>query len=229
MDTPLEAETHVANVDPYEIDEAIAESVSDEVRALINRCMDGTEPLERPLRPQEAAKLSPRAIQALFLRVAGFKGKEVAEYMGLTESYVSIMFSHPYSRKIVRAIIGSKAGEVTDIRTRLEYHSALLLERVATMAATEDDIAKVTTVTFGLLDRAGYGAKQKIEVDSRRTSVNMNLDAGTAHRLATALDESVAIEAKVMPSYVPKPPPDQQFSTGETVDDRAISVLRKLA
>lgn len=191
-----------------ELDEIAGDSYRDnpETRALIQRCLDGTEPLGRDLRDWEPEKLSPRMLQAVLLRAAGFKGIEVATALDLTSHNVSVALHHPYGRKILHALMGEQSGRILDIRSKLEEYSADLLDKLYGQAMLAQDVDQVTRVTFGLLDRAGYATKTKVEIDHRASRATADNDV--LRRLADALSESESVDSRVMTSFVSKPPPD---------------------
>lgn len=180
---------------------------SEELRAMIARCMDGTEPTGRTLATDEPKRFTSRHVNICLLRAAGFKVREIAETAGYTKVMVTTIINHPYGRKIIHAVVMSRGARVLDIRTKLDSYSAELLDRMYEMAQNSEDLVAVGKVTFGLLDRAGYGAVQKVQQDVH-VSKGVDSTANIA-RLADALGESTTIDAHVMPTYVPKPPPDE--------------------
>lgn len=188
------------------------ESVPPEVQELIKRCMDGTEPLERPLRDYEPQKLNSVNVQTCLLRAAGFRQAEIAQVLGVEPTRVSVICCHPYGRKIIHAMMHKQAGRVLDIRTRLEEFAGDILDRVHNMAMMSDDLEQVRKVGFGLLDRAGYNPTAKVQ---QIPAAEGNLGTEVAlSRLATALEQSESIDAHVMPGYVPKPPPEVSQDRG---------------
>ena len=195
--------------------EAAEEAVlSDAVQALIQRCLDGSEPIEESEKNWAWEKidtrgLSPAAVNMAMLRAAGFKPADIAKMMNCNHQYVTMVCHHPYGKKIIAAIIGEQATKVIDIRTRMEQMAGDLLELVYADALKGTDTEHRAKVTFALLDRAGYGPKQITE--SKNTNVNLNATATdkTLSRLAKAMEDSALVDAKIMPTWKPVAPPDQ--------------------
>lgn len=184
--------------------DGISKEIDDDTKMLISRCMDGTEVPSRPLRPWEQQSFNPTNIQAVLLRSAGFKHHEIASLLGIDKVRVSITCAHPYGLAIIAAMMKQQAGRVIDIKTRLEQSAGEMLEKMMQMAAVETDLKIVQSVTFGLLDRSGYGPTQKIEATAKRSPV---LEPSNIARLANALDESKRVDSSVMQHFVQKAPP----------------------
>lgn len=178
-----------------------------ETRALIERCMDGTEPIENK-KANHVDKFSTRHLQVVMLRLAGLKGKDIAEIVGIERPWVSVILHHPYATKIIKSAFPHQAATVIDIRSKIERHVDELLDHALGMALKEQDLDKISRVTFGLLDRAGYQPVNK--------SVTVNARPGdfaasphTLKRIEQALDDSNKIDQEIMPNWVaPKPPED---------------------
>lgn len=192
--------------DPLATDEIVAE-VSAETRALIARCMDGTEPLGQPIPPNWPKKLTSQAIQATMLRAAGLRAEEIAEMVGMTKSYIWLLLAHPYTKRIIRSILADRGTTVIDIRTKLERYANDSLDKIWGLMVQCDDIDKVSRVGFGILDRAGYNPVAKVE--GKFHSETHSFNEPTLRRLASAMEESNAVDSHVMPTYIPKPPPDE--------------------
>lgn len=175
------------------------------VMSLIERLMAGTEPFGRELKAWEVKAFSPVHINVCTLRAAGFKGVEIARICSLDSSRVSQILTHPYGVKLVGALVPRNSVRVLDIRTRLEEYAGDLLDRVYGQAMIDEDLEKVQKVTFGMLDRAGYNPKPAVQ--SEKPSGELN--DSTFRRLARALDESSQVDREVMPTWVPRRPPEE--------------------
>lgn len=185
--------------------ESITREVSAEVKMLISRCLDGTEPLDRPLKSGEPDKLSTRALQAVLLRAGGWKNRDVARMMDLEPGTVSVLTGHPYGRKIIAAMMVHQSVKVLDIKTKLEFYANEMLDHTFKLAMTDNDIGTVQKVTFGLLDRAGYGPKSTIEHETKESASLVN-NTHLLTRVADALSESKAVE-RVTRGFRQQPPP----------------------
>lgn len=207
---PPKARENLAQVEVGARDELVdgtdTSNLTTEAKELIERLLAGKEPYGRDLKVGEPEKFSPIHINICTLRAAGFKGAEIAKILDLDASRVSIILRHPYGIKLVGALVPKNSFRVLDIRTRIDEYAGELLDRIYGKAMTEDDTSKVASVTFGLLDRAGYAVKPAASDGRPDKGV---FSESTMKRLSRALDESREVDAVVMASWVPKPPPDQ--------------------
>lgn len=179
---------------------------SPEVAALVKRCLDGTEPMEGK-RTWDHDKFNARHVNMVLLRLAGFKVGEIAEVMGCGIANVSNTLHHPYGKKILNAMMLARGTRVLDIRTRLDLYAGEILDQMVELTSKSNDLEVVTKVGFGLLDRAGYNATQKVAVAHAPQGLASD---HTLSRLANALEQSTMVDAQVMPAYVPKGPPENQ-------------------
>lgn len=168
-------------------EDALDDSVfAPEVQRVIRAAMEGTLPLSGPLRTGQTSRLSPRHVQMILMRVAGFQVKEVAEAFGVTPTCVSLVTHHPHARTIASAVLTRRGPEVIDIRSRYEQMSEKAIRRLEGIlddpAAAHKD---VRAVAFGILDRAGYGEVQQSKVEH---SVTITDEA--AKHLGSVLKES---------------------------------------
>ena len=185
------------------------------IQALISRCIDGTESYGRDLKSWEVQKFNSNHVQAVLLRIAGFRPVEIATMVGLGQHAVYVLMGHPYTKKIIKALVPEQTTRVIDIRTRMEEQARELMDHAFGLAMKSEDLKPVADVTFGFLDRAGYGAVQK--------SANVSLSASdltserTMSRLADALDESKRVDDVIMPGWVaPKPPEEGSVVAAES-------------
>jgi predicted transcriptional regulator len=183
------------------------------VRELINRCLEGTEPYGRELKTWEQDKFNSRHVNMVMLRAAGFKGGEIAQAMGATQAMVSWTLNHPYGRKIIHALMTARGTRVLDIRTKLDQYADQILDQIFELTCNSSDLETVSKVGFGLLDRAGYGATQKVQHDVKPAEGAAS--ESTLSRVASALEASAMVNAVIMPAYIPKPPPEDSLGRGE--------------
>jgi hypothetical protein len=197
------------------------------IQALIARCIDGKEPYGRDLKINEVQKFNSNHVQAVLLRVAGFRPREIAEMVGLGMQQVYLLMTHPYTKKIIKALVPEQTTRVINIRTRMEEQAAELMDHAFGLAMASQELKDVKDVTFGFLDRAGYGAVQK--------TANVSLsskDLASEHtmsRVADALGESNLVDTVVMPNWTSPRPPEEgsrdplPSSEPELVDDNSRS------
>lgn len=181
-------------------------ALSPEIQALIRRCLDGTEPIDGDLKQHHVEAFTTRHINMVMLRAAGFKGIEIAAALGCNNVTVSNTINHPYGRKLMAALMASRGVRVLDIRTKLDVYAGEILDQMFELTSKSNDLELVSKVGFGLLDRAGYNATQKVQ----QVPASKGLASeDTLSRLASALEESECVNASIMPAYIPKPPPDE--------------------
>jgi hypothetical protein len=178
-----------------------------EVQALIERMLAGIEPYGRDLKAHEVKKFSPMHINIATLRAAGFKGTEIIQITGCGKQHVYLTLIHPYAKKLIQALVPQNSVRVIDIRTRLDEYAGELLDKTFGLALVSEDFEQVTKVTFGLLDRAGFSAKEV--ASSKPDGREIPADASTMRRLLSAMEGSKQVDEQIMPHYVGSAPPDE--------------------
>lgn len=195
--------------------------LSPEVQALIARCMNGTEPYEDEIsgavkKDWHQQKFSQLHVRMVMLKVAGFRNMEIADIFGQDVSRVSVTMAHPYAKKITRALIPKSAAKVIDLRSRLEIYSGELLDHAFALAMKSPDVKEVREVTFGFLDRAGYNVVTKTATAVVKPTELDSAGSTILGRMASALDESSAIDSAIMPNWkTPVPPDDSSMAPSE--------------
>jgi hypothetical protein len=198
-----------------ELESVETESLEPEIKALITRCMEGTEPVDVPLKPWQNQRFNATNVTVVLLRAAGLKGSQIAEMLGQDQARVSVILTHPYGKKILQAMMHRQGARIVDIKTRLEDYAGAILDKMHEEAMKSEDLKIVAAVGFGLLDRAGYGTVQKIQSESRSLSVTASPENISA--LTDALNGSDRVDRHVMPNFKVKPPPsDGGRSVGST-------------
>lgn len=218
MEDKLEREEQIAQAPPtarVELEEIVAgQQIEPEIQALIARCMEGTEPYERELKPWEMQKFSPMNVTTILLISAGFRQKQAAEILGIEQHRVSVTVNHPYGRKLLHALMHRQSGRVLDIRTRMETFAGDILDKMYKDAMQSEDLKIVSSIGFAMLDRAGYAPTQNIKVDSRSVNVSATTDPATLSRIANALDESNSVDRYIMPTRPKSLAPAEARSIG---------------
>lgn len=204
MEDKLEREEQIAQTPPaprIELEGIVTDQVDDpETRALIERCMEGTEPYERELKSWEMQRFSPVNVTTILLMSAGFRQKQVAEILGIEQHRVSVTANHPYGRKLLHALMHRQSGRVLDIRTRMETYASDMLDKMYADAMKSADLKTTASIGFAMLDRAGYAPQQNINVKSQSVNVSATTDPATLSRIANALEESNSVDRFIMPT-----------------------------
>lgn len=198
----------------------VAQQLDPETQALVQRCMDGTEPYGRELKYWEPKAFNPINIMTVMLASAGFKAVQIEEIQGIDKARISVILRHPYGRKILYAMMNRQGSRVLDIKTRLEEYASDLIDKVYIEAMAEKDLKISSAITFGLLDRAGYGVTTKVETKS--TAVAVSASEHTMQRLASAMEGSNIVDSLVMPAWTPPAKPAEGQSVG-TLDSAVPS------
>jgi hypothetical protein len=173
---------------------------SEEIKGLITRCMDGTEPLPRPLHPFEMRKFSPQAVNVVLMKVAGFKTGEIVEMTELHPVSIRSYVKHPYGQKILQALLPKAVVAALDMRTRFKGWAANLAERIYSVGMTTEDENVAARITFGMMDRAGWGPSQEIK-HRHGASASLVSSAKSIDRLTAALDASRRVDEIVSVDY----------------------------
>lgn len=184
-----------------------ASRISPEVQDLIQRLLDGSEPLGRDLKQWEVLKFNPIHVNVCVLRAAGFRGVEISKILGMEQSTISVILNHPYGVKLVGALVPRGAVKVFDIKTRLEENASELLSHMYSLAMDSEDVEDVAKVTFGILDRAGY--TPKTADGPKKIPGEISIPESSMRRLEKAMTGSEMVTREVMPHWVPRRPPDE--------------------
>jgi hypothetical protein len=156
-------------------------TVSDVVRDALG----GLLPRGRALREGEPAVLSALHISMVFDKALGMRTKELAEKYDTTESWVSRIIHHPDAEHLLAVIMGQVADNLTDPRARLQGYAHEALNVKVELLRTSRNDALRDRIATDFLDRAGYGAPQKLEINDHKT---FSLDPETSAKLSGALD-----------------------------------------
>lgn len=147
---------------------------------LIAAALAGDIPRSRELKSWEPAKLNPVHIEIIMMRASGIKQRTIAQFLGLTDSTVSIVLGHPDAQYIMARVLGNAAHEVADVSERFKLMAPEALETVAEVMRFGKEQNRLKAA-FSILDRAGYGAEQKTkithEVNVPTESINLLSDA----------------------------------------------------
>lgn len=156
------------------------------VQDVILAALQQTLPRGRPLQAWEPQKLHSRHISMVCDRAAGLLPKEIAAKYRMSQVYVNVILTHPDSLIILGAMQALNADKMTDINARLQgYANEMLTGQVEVFRTTLDKRLKVQ-IAQDVLDRAGYGPRQKIDLNASHRFV---MPAAAAMAISSALDE----------------------------------------
>lgn len=136
------------------------------VADLVKAALAGELPRLRPLKPSEPDKLSATHVNIIMDRALGFKPHELADKYDMALPRISVILHHPDAEYLIAAIQGRQADALTDPIRRLQgyAHEAINTKiEILRDAKTKPELRN--TVASDILDRAGYGARQKIDVE----------------------------------------------------------------
>jgi hypothetical protein len=143
-------------------------------------------PRNRDLKAWEPRKLNARHISMCCDRAAGATPAEIAAKYRLHSGYVHIILTHPDSLVVIGAIQSLNADKLTDVNARLQgYAHEMLTGAIEVFRTTADKRLKVA-IAQDVLDRAGYGSRQKIDINAAHRFV---LPAAAAMGISQALQE----------------------------------------
>ena len=170
--------------------EAMPQSELDELFA---QAREGRIPRNRPLKPHEPLYLNETHFQIITLRAGGMRQTRIKDFLNntmgttLSDASVSIACNHPDAIYILNKMAARAGENVTDMRARIERYADEGLELTATIMRNTTDEKLATKIGFGFIDRAGYGAAQKLDVDVKHSVM---APAAAINNLAEAMRET---------------------------------------
>lgn len=161
---------------------------SERVMAATVSVLAGEAPRGRELRYYEHKSLSPMHVQMVFDRADGMRPGDIAEKYGLTRARVSVTLNHPDAEYLLGEILGISADRVADPIERMKsFAHEMINTKLRIVRDTETPRALKNDIASDFLDRAGYGARKKLDVEATH-SLSISKDVG--NRLVSALDAS---------------------------------------
>jgi DNA-binding CsgD family transcriptional regulator len=161
-----------------------------DLQRTIEGAISGTLPMDRRLKSYEPAKLNPRSIQVVLLRMVGYRNRKVSELTGYSQVTVSNILKHPYSKRIMAVAFSSGVAQAASIQRRLQKRAPRMLDVVEEIAL--DTRVKPTPrlkAAFGWLDRAGHNPTQKSE-ENRKVSAEIKITSERADLIAESIREA---------------------------------------
>jgi hypothetical protein len=159
--------------------------VSTRTAALMEQIIEGTAPRTRALKSFEPQRLSPLHVNMILDRAAGLKPSEIAEKYDITTTRVGIILNHPDSTKLYVSLLSDTADGMSDPRKRIEGYAHEMLDlKVGLVRDPGQKAGLRNAIATDLLDRAGYGERKHIEIDTKHS---IQMPANLAERLGAGL------------------------------------------
>lgn len=146
-------------------------------------------PSEGPGKYYQPVNWGPQHRMAVRLQVMGFKNKEIAQSLSLTESRVSIILNDDRAIAEREKAMDDIASNMLDLNKKLKVHAVEALEEVVDEMRHSKDERIRQRASFGILDRAGYTPVQKHQ------KIEPELPADMASRMEQAMAHEGAIDA----------------------------------
>lgn len=169
--------------------------------------MEGTLPLPRPLRVDEVEKFSAMHVVMVMDMAQGFKNPEIAAKHKVTDGMVCNLRNHPWTQQILSAMLSRLADRLTDPMERLKsYANEAVDVKIGILRDREKPAGLRNAIASDILDRAGYGVKQKIgvEVEDR---TKPSVPASHIGRLTEALMQAQSVRSVSFERFVVKTEP----------------------
>lgn len=237
---PMPAEPFVYSGPSSESSAAAQARVQDVVLAALR----GTLPRSRPLKNWEPAKLNARHIAMCCERASGATAAELSQRYRMHQTYINVILTHPDSIYIIGAIQALNADKMTDINARLQGYANEMLSMKIEVARTTSDKRLKDAIASDLLDRAGYGARQRIDLNALH---RFAVPSAQASLISQALDEDKRVATVDYTQFTQRklgegalesggllpatPLPEQQLVTSASpgASPDALSAERKIA
>lgn len=160
------------------------------VHDVIVAALEQRLPRARDLKPWEPDKLHARHIAMLTDRAGGATAKEIALKYKMHQVYVNRILTHPDSLIILGALQALNADKMSDVGARLQGYANEMLTGKMEIFRSTGDMRLKNSIATDILDRAGYGARQQVDLNQTMRFV---MPAAVAAQVAGALDESQKI------------------------------------
>lgn len=187
-ESPDESEVY----SPEAVSEHALSLAQQRVQDVIEAALSARIPRSRPLRPWDAQKLNARHIAMLCDKASGMSSKEIAERYKMSEVRVSAIVTHPDSIVVLSALLSLNADKQTDISARLQGYSHEMLTGKVEIFRETSDLRLKNAIATDILDRAGYGSRQQVDLNA---SMRFVMPLAQAAAVTQALDESNRVSA----------------------------------
>lgn len=172
------------------------------IQEMIEKALAGQLPRDRDPHYWEPDKLSAPHIAMVLDRAAGYSIREIAERHEYTESRVSIILSTPDAQTILSTIMAVASERIIDVSERLKYLAPEALNVKVDIMRNATSMTLRDKAATDILDRAGYGARTKIDAT---VSHSLVMPAQAATGLAAALSEANRVGDLDYSTHLAKP------------------------
>lgn len=149
--------------------------------------------------------LRPQHIQMCIDRAQGFTNTEIAEKYDYSQTMVSLILAHPDAQVIMGRFLGQVADECTDPIMRLQgYAHEAISVKMELMRGSKSEVLRDKVAT-DILDRAGYGARRKVEITTPKFEEAAVANSSLLSRLSMALEESATARELGFSQFVSVP------------------------
>jgi hypothetical protein len=160
------------------------------VHDVICAALEQRLPRAREIQAWEPDKLKARHIAMLTDHSSGMTPKEIALKYKMHPTYVNVVLTHPDSVIVLGALAALKADKATDIGVRLQGYANEMLTGKMEIFRTTSDLRLKDRIASDILDRAGYGSRQQIDINATNRWI---MPAAAAAEVSQALDESMKV------------------------------------
>lgn len=169
---------------PGEYVEDSLERITPQLADAIERALQG-KLSSAPKRYGHAGVVTPRVVQMVMMRAAGYKQAEIARQFGISPYTVSQMLTNPDAKALLSVVVSHAAEHVLEIGERIVGHAGEMLDHiVSTVRTTKSDAIRVNSA-FRLLEMAGHGAIERKQVETV-----VKVEGPQVSQLLTALNEA---------------------------------------
>lgn len=161
-------------------------------------------PQKVPAKTYQPSKWTGWHRRVVILEQAGMKPGELAEFLEVSASTISIVLNDPRA-DLDRKKFAEKAVEAAgDIQSKLSLHANEALDEIVDEMRNCEDVKVRQKASFGILDRAGFTPVRKQIV------AKADLPPDVLKRMESVMDdiEATDVEYEILPTEDPNDPED---------------------
>lgn len=178
------------------------------------KAMDGSLPRGRELKYWEPPALAPQHIAWCFDRAAGMRNIDIAEKYNVTPERVSVILNSPDAEYLMGEILAVGADRVADPIERMKgFAHEMINVKLSIIRDAEAPKSLKNEIASDFLDRAGYGARRKVDVNVK-PSITLPVEQGK--RLVDALEESMKVADVDYSAYLSRRPSPERKEESES-------------
>jgi hypothetical protein len=185
--------------------------------------MTGTLAVSRPLKYDEVPKFDSHHISMVLDMVQGMRNFEIATKYRFHESVISNLRNHPYTEVIMTAMFSKLADNMTDPIQRIKAYAHEAIEvklEIMRDAKVSKDLRNRVASDF--LDRAGYGARQKLSVEVQPNEEKPSVPNTHLPRIAAALEAAASVRNANYERFVVRPAPQEDEVAGKDLTEEGL-------